>query len=149
MLFIFYILHCVYPPSQANLAKAWNALEVEVFVINGIVQRLLLPRLLLVCESSMMRIMRETSRCGAANAAKHQQRQISRARRIILVGFTPVGGPAAPYSLIPCHSEGTAWLCLDLSLKPKRSLVGNEKGSSKWMAEEYERREGLFRIVRL
>lgn len=100
-------------------------------MINGIVPRLLLLHLLLVSESSVMRIVRQTPHCGAGNAAKHQQRQISRVQRTILVGFSPVGGPAAPYSLIPCHSEGTAWLCLDLSLKPKRSLVGNEKGSSK------------------
>lgn len=89
-------------------------------MINGIVQRLPLLHLLLVSESSVMRIMRETPHCGAANAAKPQRRQISRVQRTILVGFTPVGGPAAPYSLILCHSEGTAWLCLDLSLKPKR-----------------------------
>lgn len=64
-------------------------------------------------------------------------------------GIHPIWGSKAPSSLILCHSKGMAWLSLDLPLKSKRLIVVNEKGSSKWMVEEYERREGLFRSVRL
>lgn len=60
-------------------------------------------------------------------------------------GIHSVGGSKGLNSLILCHSEGMAWFSLDLPLKSKRLIVVNEKGSSKWMGEEYERREGLLR----
>lgn len=43
-------------------------------------------------------------------------------------GIHPMWGSKAPSSLILCHSEGTAWLSLDLPLKSKRLIVVNGKG---------------------
>lgn len=61
-----------------------------------------------------------------------------------ILGDSPHLRLQSTQQLDPVSLWGHGSLSLDLLLKSKRLIVVSEKGSSKWMVEEYEQREGPF-----